>query len=286
MPLRAPVSYLDSGFPGRRGLPKVRGNRRCGGIGQGFKLTRRRAGLLKIPRLTHGQHTHYSPGMLSAREKPMQKFIAYRRVSTAEQGKSGLGLAAQAAAIAATVESRGGQLIADYEEVQTGKGSDALDRRPILAEAMRMAKAKKATLIVSRLDRLSRNLHFVSGLLERSADLLVCDMPQADKRMLQVFAMVGEWERDAIASRIKAALQAKKAEGGKLGHAESLQPLNGARRADARAFAAKLSPTLAGYRAKGMTQREQVEALNRAGVPTAQGGQWSLVQLQRVLSRA
>lgn len=227
---------------------------------------------------------------MSTRAAP--RFIAYRRVSTAEQGRSGLGLEAQAAAIAALVAARGGHVIADFEEVETGKGSDALERRPILREALKAAKARKATLVVSRLDRLSRNLHFVSGLIERigspglrSADLLVADMPQADKRMLQVFAMVGEWERDAIAARIKAALQAKKARGQKVGHPESLQPLNGARAADAAAFAARLSPTLAAYRAQGLTQRQQVDELNRAGVPTAKGGQWSLMQLQRVLSR-
>lgn len=215
----------------------------------------------------------------------MQQFIAYRRVSTAEQGKSGLGLEAQAAAIGKAIEARGGHLLADFEEVQTGKGSDALDRRPILAEALRMAKARRAVLIVSRLDRLSRNLHFVSGLIDKGGDIAVADMPQADKRMLQVFAMVGEWERDAIASRIKAALQAKKARGQKVGHAESLRPFNGARAADAAAFAAKLAPTLAGYKASGMTQRQQVEELNRVGIHTARGGQWSLVQLQRVLAR-
>lgn len=216
----------------------------------------------------------------------MLSFIAYRRVSTAEQGKSGLGLEAQQAAIAAAVAARGGRLLADYEEVQTGKGSDALDRRPVLAEALRVAKARRAVLIVSRLDRLSRNLHFVSGLIDKGADIAVADMPQADKRMLQVFAMVGEWERDAIASRISAALQAKKARGQKVGHVESLRPFNGARAADAAAFAARLAPTLQAYRAQGLTQRQQVDEMNRAGIPTARGGAWSLVQLQRVLARA
>jgi DNA invertase Pin-like site-specific DNA recombinase len=217
----------------------------------------------------------------------MQKhqFIAYRRVSTAEQGKSGLGLEAQAAAIAQAVESRGGRLIADFEEVQTGKGSDALDRRPVLAEALRMAKARRAVLIVSRLDRLSRNLHFVSGLLDQGADIAVADMPQADKRMLQVFAMVGEWERDAIASRIKAALQAKKARGEPVGNPSTLQPFNGARAEEAARFAAKLKPTLRAFRKQGLTQREIVAELNRVGVRTAKGGEWGLVQLQRVLSR-
>lgn len=213
------------------------------------------------------------------------KFISYRRVSTQEQGKSGLGLEAQAASIAHAVAARGGQLLADFEEVQTGKGSDALDRRPVLAEAMRVAKSRKATLIVSRLDRLSRNLHFVSGLIDRGMDLAVADMPKADKRMLQVFAMVGEWERDAIAARISAALQAKKARGEPVGNPKSLQPVNGARSADAQAFAAKLRPTLRAYRASDMTQRAMVEALNGAGIQTAQGGRWSLVQVQRVLAR-
>lgn len=212
-------------------------------------------------------------------------FISYRRVSTIEQGKSGLGLEAQAAAIAALVAARGGHLLADFEEVQTGKGSDALDRRPILREAMRQAKARRAVLVVSRLDRLSRNLHFVSGLIDKGTDLAVADMPQADKRMLQVFAMVGEWERDAIASRIKAALQAKKARGEKVGHPASLQPHNTTRATQAAAFATRLAPTLAAYRAQEWTQRRQVEELNRAGVLTANGGAWSLVQLQRVLAR-
>lgn len=213
------------------------------------------------------------------------RFVSYRRVSTADQGKSGLGLEAQQEAIARLVEARGGALLEDFEEVQTGKGSDALDRRPKLAAALKLAKAKKATLVVSRLDRLSRNLHFVSGLIDQGADLLVADMPQADKRMLQVFAMVGEWERDAIASRISAALQAKKARGDKVGHVESLQPLNGARAADAAAFAAKLAPTIAALKAQGMTQRDIVDELNGVGIKTARGGRWSLVQLQRVLSR-
>ena len=213
------------------------------------------------------------------------RFVAYRRVSTAEQGKSGLGLEAQSAAIDRVVADRGGLLLGDFEEVQTGKGSDALDRRPKLAEALRTAKARKATLVVSRLDRLSRNLHFVSGLIDQGADLLVADMPQADKRMLQVFAMVGEWERDAIASRISAALQAKKARGDKVGHVASLQPFNGARAAAAAEFAAKLRPTVEAFQARGLTQRAIVAELNAVGIKTAQGGEWSLLQLQRVLSR-
>lgn len=213
------------------------------------------------------------------------RFIAYRRVSTIEQGKSGLGLEAQAAAIARVVAERGGKLLEDFEEVETGKGADALDRRPVLARALKAAKARKATLVVSRLDRLSRNLHFVSGLIDQAVDLLVADMPQADKRMLQVFAMVGEWERDAIASRISSALQAKKDRGEVVGNVANLKPLNTARATAAAEFAAKLHPTLRAFQAQGMTQRAMVEALNSAGTLTPQGGQWSLIQLQRVLGR-
>lgn len=213
------------------------------------------------------------------------RFIAYRRVSTQDQGRSGLGLEAQAAAIANLVAARGGRLLEDFEEVETGKGSDALERRPVLAQALKAAKAKKATLVVSRLDRLSRNLHFVSGLLDQALDLQVADMPQADKRMLQVFAMVGEWERDAIASRISAALQAKKARGEVVGNVENLQPHNDSRKATAAAFAARMAPTLAGFKAEGLTQRQMLERLDAVGSRTAQGGRWGLVQLQRVLAR-
>jgi DNA invertase Pin-like site-specific DNA recombinase len=162
----------------------------------------------------------------------------------------------------------------------------ALDRRPVLAQALKAAKAQKATLVVSRLDRLSRNLHFVSGLIDQGADLLVADMPQADKRMLQVFAMVGEWERDAIASRISAAMQAKKARGEAVGNAASLEPFNGVRAAQAAAFAAKVRPTIAAFEAQGMKQRAIVAALNNVGIKTANGGEWGLIQLQRVLARA
>lgn len=215
----------------------------------------------------------------------MQRFISYRRVSTVEQGRSGLGLEAQAAAIANLVAARGGKLVEDFLEVETGKGADALDRRPVLAQALKAAKAKKATLVVSRLDRLSRNLHFVSGLLDQAVDLVVADMPQADKRMLQVFAMVGEWERDAIASRISAALQAKKARGEAVGNLANLEPHNKVRSEGAAEFAKRMAPTLAGFKAEGLTQRAMVERLNQVGSRTAQGGQWGLVQLQRVLAR-
>jgi DNA invertase Pin-like site-specific DNA recombinase len=215
----------------------------------------------------------------------MRKFISYRRVSTADQGKSGLGLEAQAAAIADYVQARGGAVIEDFEEVETGRGSNALEKRPKLREAMRAAKRQRATLVVAKLDRLSRNVHFVSGVMESGADFAVADLPRADKTMLHFYAMVAEWERDRISQRLKETLAAKKRRGEPVGNAATLQPFNGTRARDAADFAAKLRPTLRGYIAQGMTQRAMVDALNSAGTKTARGGEWSLVQLQRVLSR-
>jgi DNA invertase Pin-like site-specific DNA recombinase len=203
----------------------------------------------------------------------------------ADQGKSGLGLEAQAAAIQQYVQARSGKLVQDYEEVETGKGSNALEKRPMLREAMRAAKKQRATLVVAKLDRLSRNVHFVSGVMESGADFAVADLPRADKTMLHFYAMVAEWERDRISLRLKETLAAKKRRGEAVGNVASLQPLNGARAQEAADFAAKLRPTLRAFVAQKMSQRAMVEALNGAGVKTARGGEWTLVQLQRVLAR-
>lgn len=215
----------------------------------------------------------------------MQKFISYRRVSTVEQGKSGLGLEAQSAAIERYVQDHSGKLVADFKEVQTGRGSDALEKRPQLREAMRAAKKARATLLVAKLDRLSRNVHFISGVMEAGIDFAVADIPKADKTMLHFYAMVAEWERDRISQRLKETLAAKKRRGEAVGNPATLQPFNTSRADAAAAFARRMRPTLRAFKADALTQREMVAALNAAGTKTAQGGQWSLVQVQRVLSR-
>lgn len=220
----------------------------------------------------------------------MLKFVTYCRVSTADQGRSGLGLAAQAEAIHQYIAAQGGVVVAngDFVEVETGKGSNALERRPVLNQAIELARKQKATLLVARLDRLSRNVHFISGVMERGVNFRSVDHPTADKTMLHFYAIMAEAERDRIASNIKKALAEKRAKlpkGESLGHLATLQPHNDKRAAHAAQFASKLRATLSGFKAAQLTQRGMVQALNDSGVRTPRGGQWGLVQLQRVLAR-
>lgn len=214
-----------------------------------------------------------------------ERVVSYLRVSTERQGRSGLGLEAQRQAVARYTKDMGAELVAEFEEVETGKGSNALDRRPQLRAAVALAKKKRAVLVIAKLDRLARNVHFVSGLMETGVQFRCCDFPTADRTMLHIYAAMAEHEGRRISQRISEALQAKKRSGRPVGNVASLQPLNGVRAAEADAFAQRLRPTLEAYRAKGMSQRAMVEALNGAGITTARGGAWTLVQLQRVLSR-
>lgn len=213
------------------------------------------------------------------------RFIAYYRVSTAEQGRSGLGLEAQQEAVRRYLNGGSWKLLGEFQEVETGKGSNALEKRPVLRQAMEAAKKQKATLLIAKLDRLARNVHFISGLIESGTDFIAVDNPQADKTMLHIYSAMAEWERDRISQRIKEALAAKKARNEKVGNPASLRPGNELRKAQAAAFAANLSKTLKAYEKAGMTQRQMAEELNRQGIKTARGGSWSLVQLQRVLAR-
>lgn len=215
----------------------------------------------------------------------MGKVVAYYRVSTQKQGRSGLGLEAQREAVRRYVAEHSAELLAEFQDIETGKGSNALEKRPGLREAVALAKKKRATLLIAKLDRLARNVHFVSGLMETGVQFRCCDFPTADRTMIHIYAAMAEHEGRRISQRISEALQAKKAAGKPVGNPRSLQPLNGVRAADAAQFAAKLGPTLAAYQAQGMTQRQMVEQLNAVGVLTARGGTWSLMQLQRVLAR-
>ena len=210
-------------------------------------------------------------------------FVSYLRVSTQQQGKSGLGLEAQRAA----VEAFAGRSSAEFLEVETGKGSTPLTKRPQLREALALCKRTGATLVIAKLDRLARNVHFVTGLMESGVDFIAADMPKANKVMLQMHAVMSEWERDQISDRTKAALAAAKARGTVLGASgpANLRPNIEARQSAARAFAGNLKTVLAGFRVQGLSQRKQVAELNALGIKTANGGSWSLIQLQRVLQR-
>ncbi|TAL62174.1 MAG: recombinase family protein [Legionella sp.] len=215
------------------------------------------------------------------------KFIAYHRVSTQKQGLSGLGLEAQKQTVLTYLNGGNWELVQEFVEVETGKGADALDRRPQLKAAIDACKKQKATLIIAKLDRLARNVHFISGLLESGVDFVCADMPQANKVMLQMYSVMAEWERDQISARTKSALQAAKARGVILGAAgaTNLKPNIEARQEAADEFANKLKGIIEGMKAQGLSQRAMLEELNGLGIKTAKGGEWSLIQLQRVMAR-
>src|SRR3954449_5796775 len=149
--------------------------------------------------------------------------VAYLRVSTGKQGKSGLGLEAQREAIARFVEAEGLGLIGEQVEVETGKGSDALDCRPVLRETLAMARKAKATVVVAKLDRLSRDVAFIANLMAQRVPFIVTELgTDADPFMLHIYAALAQKERAMIAERTRAALAQKKAQGAKLGNRTNL----------------------------------------------------------------
>ena len=218
----------------------------------------------------------------------MSKFVAYYRVSTQKQGQSGLGLEAQNAIVASYIARQAGVgLIAEYTEVETGKGANALARRPQLAAALAQCKREGAVLLIAKLDRLARNVHFISGLIETGVDFIAADMPHANKVMIQMHAVMSEWERDQISKRTKEALAAAKARGVKLGvaGARNLQGVVKKRIEMADTYALTMRTLFAGMRAEKLTQRAMVERLNAIGVKTQTGKEWKLSGLNAVLQR-
>jgi DNA invertase Pin-like site-specific DNA recombinase len=211
----------------------------------------------------------------------MKTAIAYTRVSTAQQGKSGLGLEAQQAALARFAEAEGYNLIQTFEEVETGKGADALDRRPQLTAALKVARQHKAPIIVAKLDRLSRDVHFISGLMSHKTPFIVAELgADADPFMLHLYAALAEKERAMISRRTKDALAAKKAQGVKLG---GLNAGGIKKRDEAKERAEALRPIFAEL--AGMSAREIARILNDRNVPTPGGGPWHGVTVIRVQRR-
>jgi DNA invertase Pin-like site-specific DNA recombinase len=215
------------------------------------------------------------------------KFVAYYRVSTQKQGQSGLGLEAQQHAVKAYLNGGQWELIAEITEVETGKGADALAKRPQLKAAIEKAKKEGATLVIAKLDRLARNVHFISGMIETGVDFVAADMPQANKVMLQMHAVMSEWERDQISARTKAALAAAKARGVKLGTAgrANLKSNIEERQKNADAFAKRLKTLIDHFKEQGLSQRKICDELNSLRITTARGGKWSQIQLQRAMAR-
>lgn len=224
--------------------------------------------------------------------------VAYLRVSTDRQGRSGLGLEAQREAIARFVEAEGIELLGEFVEVETGKGADALDRRPVLAEALETARKAKARtkddcpVIVAKLDRLSRDVHFISGLMAHGTGFIVAELgANADPFFLHIYAAIAEKERKLIAERTRAALAVRKAQGMKLGNRTNLaeaQAKGGATvKREADAFAANVLPVIERIKATGATSYNAIaKALNEQGVKTAKGGTWAAATVRNIMLRA
>jgi DNA invertase Pin-like site-specific DNA recombinase len=211
----------------------------------------------------------------------MQPTIAYLRVSTQKQGTSGLGLEAQNEAIRRFAEAEGRRVVETFTEVETGKGADALDRRPQLAAAIKAARKAKCPVVVSKLDRLSRDVHFISGLMRERVPFIVTELgTDTDPFMLHIYAALAEKERRLISERTKASLAAAKARGVKLGGANAQSEL-AAKEAQDRAE--ELRPVFAEL--ARLSARKAAEELNRRGVPTPAGAKWHAVTVLRVRER-
>jgi len=227
--------------------------------------------------------------------------VTYLRVSTAQQGRSGLGIEAQRDAIARFAQAEGIATLAEFVEVETGKGADALDRRPQLAAALASARKAGAAVVVAKLDRLSRDVHFISGLMAHRVPFIVAEVgADADPFMLHLYAALAEKERRLISERTKAALAASKARGTKLGGDRGYRPTTAPdwtagtkAAAEARAQAAdhaahRVAVAIAAARAdlgEGASLHAIARHLTAAGVATPRGGEWTATAVRRALAR-
>jgi DNA invertase Pin-like site-specific DNA recombinase len=217
------------------------------------------------------------------------KFVGYFRVSTAKQGASGLGLEAQQQAVNDYLNGGHWRLVGEFVEVESGKRND----RPKLAEALALCRLHGATLVIAKLDRLARNVNFISNLMESSVDFVAVDFPQANRLTVHILAAVAEHEAAMISQRTKAALGAAKARGVVLGGDRgniAAEAHRGAavsavkRGAKAAARSSDLMPTIRRAQAKGAASLRQIAAvLNDLDLKTARGGKWSATQVQRIL---
>jgi DNA invertase Pin-like site-specific DNA recombinase len=222
------------------------------------------------------------------------KLVAYYRVSTDQQGQSGLGLEAQQATVRAYAQRTGCRIVASYQEVESGRKAD----RPELAKAMDHAKLARATLVIAKLDRLSRNVAFLATLMDSGAEFVACDNPNATRLTLHILAAVAEDEARKGSQRTKDALAAAKARGVKLGGRrpghERMSPESRLRAATAGAtsnrlaadsYYRSLAPRVQELRLSGLTQQAIADRFNGEGLTTQSGGPWTQVAVLRVLRR-
>lgn len=219
-----------------------------------------------------------------------KQIVAYYRVSTQKQARSGLGLEAQQAAIASFAITNGYTIIGEFSEAETGKGADALERRPELKAALSMARKSGASVCVAKLCRLSRDVHFISGLMVHRVPFIVAELgADVDPFMLHIHAAVAEKERALIAKRTRDALQAKKARGETLG-SPNMEMVAVAGRsaviANAAARAENILPIIRTVQASGITTLAGIAtALNNRGIATPRGGNWYPTSVKNMLAR-
>jgi len=219
------------------------------------------------------------------------RFVAYYRVSTDKQGRSGLGLEAQRAAVAVHIAGALGAVAAEFVEVESGRRKD----RPQLAAALAAARVHRAVLVIAKLDRLARNVHFVSGLMESGVEFVAADLPTVNRLTVHILAAVAEEEARMISARTKAALAAAKARGVRLGNPNlaagspaQARAANAVKTGRAQALAADVLPFIEQARRAGaITLQQFADALAARGVPTpsGRGGRWHPVQVARIVGR-
>ncbi len=220
------------------------------------------------------------------------KFVSYCRVSTARQGQSGLGLDAQKKAIADFLNGGDWELMGEYIEIESGKKND----RKELTRALHRCAMTGSTLLIAKLDRLSRDLHFISSLQKAGVEFTACDMPSASKFTIHILASVAEHEREMISQRTRLALQAAKARGQVLGSPNNLNGDaaakgrkcgNAANKAKAESFAIKISPVIEEFQTQGLSLRQITAELNNRNILTASGqlGCWCPASVRNVILR-
>ena len=214
------------------------------------------------------------------------KYVAYYRVSTDKQGKSGLGLASQKSAVEAYMQHHGGEIIDTHTETESGK----IDNRPELNKALRRCLLTGATLIIAKLDRLSRDIAFIANLQKSKVDFVCCDMPEANTLTIGMMAVLAQYERELISERTKAGLAAAKARGTKLGNphlhlVRNMDTTNATKAASENAEErnAQVRELITEYEAEaGLSLRELAGCLNDAGYTTARGKKFSATQISRI----
>lgn len=216
------------------------------------------------------------------------RFVSYHRVSTEQQGRSGLGLEAQRRAVADYLDGGDWELLREFVEIESGRRKD----RPQLKAALDLCKREKATLVIAKLDRLARNVAFVATLLEGRVKFVCCDMPEADSTMLHIYSAMAEREAIKTSERTKAALAAAKARGKRLGWSipsrieeQRIASERGAaaNRNQAQHFASNVLPIVGSIRAAGVSSLAGIaQALNARGVATARGGTWYAATVRRL----